>query len=312
MKKWLYEKLVIQFLEIHDTPARIARGVGLGMFVALTPTMGFQMIIAAVVNTFLHANRIAGILMVWITNPITMFFIYPINYFLGAWVLNIFADWGYVRWTDITGLFAIDPTIGTVATFLEFFSRCFELGAPVFIAMLLGGFIIGAVLGIILYRITYRGIVRSRKRKSKLYYSALEGAIATPENGCVCASMDRVATDFLKKHYTWDDMKYTIFLFRERCVQCGRGYKRYLINLLAYLSTQVAHLAPELKTRMLKDKSPEERELASICLDYIAEFKERKKAGIWTEKPEEAEPSEKAVPDLPEEIRKQGSKGTRE
>jgi len=301
VKKWLYEKIVIQLLEIHDTPHRIARGVGIGIVVAFTPFIGFQMIITAIINTIFNANRIAGMLMAWISNPITIFFIYPVNYFLGAWILNFFTDWGYVKWSAITGLFKIDSNLGALTTFLEFFSRCFTLGAPVFIAMLLGGFIIGTIIALILYRFTYRGIVRSRKRKSKLYYKALEGAIATPENGCVCAAMDAVATDFLKRHYTWGDLKFTIFLFRERCVECGRGYKRYLINLLAYLSTQIAHLDSELKRRMKKDVTPEDMELASICLDYIAEAKKRKKEGIWTETPEEAEPSDGAVPDLPEE-----------
>ncbi|MHC4662243.1 MAG: DUF2062 domain-containing protein [Planctomycetota bacterium] len=300
MKHWLYEKIVVQLLEIHDTPSRIARGIGIGTLIAFTPFMGFQMLITATINTFLHANRLAGILMAWITNPVTMFIIYPVNYFLGAWILNIFTDWKYLKWGDITALIKFDTSLGWWDKSVRFVANCLDMGIDVFVAMLLGGFIIGGIFGVILFRITYRAIVRSRKRKSKLYYMAIEGAISKPANGCVCAAISGVAKEFLVKHYTWDDIRYTVFIFRDRCIECGRGYKRYLIDLFAYLDSKVAHLGPELKRRTIKEKFPENRELAATLVKYIGEVKARKKAGVWTEKPEEAPPAESEVPELPE------------
>jgi hypothetical protein len=65
----------------------IAAGVALGVLVAFTPTMGFQMIIAAALATVFGFSRLAAILPVWITNPFTMVPIYCSCYLTGSRIL---------------------------------------------------------------------------------------------------------------------------------------------------------------------------------------------------------------------------------
>ena len=60
-------KLLRRLARSTGTSHAIAMGAGIGMFVAMTPTMGFQMIIAAVIATLFRANRVTAILPVWIS-----------------------------------------------------------------------------------------------------------------------------------------------------------------------------------------------------------------------------------------------------
>ena len=85
-KGYFYKKFVQPIFTINDTPHSIALGVALGVFVALTPTMGAQMLIILVVGTLIKANRIIGVLLVWISNPVTIIPMYYGYYWLGGQV----------------------------------------------------------------------------------------------------------------------------------------------------------------------------------------------------------------------------------
>lgn len=55
----------------HHDPESVARGVGLGLFVAFLPTIGLQVVLAFFLSTVFNANRIAAILGTFVTNPLT-------------------------------------------------------------------------------------------------------------------------------------------------------------------------------------------------------------------------------------------------
>ena len=63
--KLLWQKVkdfvVYGVLHADDTPHRIALGVAIGIFVTFTPTLGFQMILVAVIATLLRANKFVGL-----------------------------------------------------------------------------------------------------------------------------------------------------------------------------------------------------------------------------------------------------------
>jgi len=78
----------IHLLHLDDTAHRIALGVGLGMFVALTPTVGLQMLLILLLAVIFRANKAAGIPMAWVTNPITIVPMYSLNYYVGWLVVG--------------------------------------------------------------------------------------------------------------------------------------------------------------------------------------------------------------------------------
>ena len=60
---------VHRVLHVPDTPHRIALGVAIGIFVAWTPTIRFQMVLTVVLAWLLGANKSVGVPFVWISCP---------------------------------------------------------------------------------------------------------------------------------------------------------------------------------------------------------------------------------------------------
>src|SRR5437867_5606952 len=75
-------------LMLDDTPHSIALGTAIGLFIAWTPTVGIHMILVVALALLLRANKVAGLIAVYISNPITLVPMYWIEYKLGAVVVD--------------------------------------------------------------------------------------------------------------------------------------------------------------------------------------------------------------------------------
>lgn len=71
-------------VSLHGSPRDVALGAAIGVFVAFTPTVGFQMLIGAFLATLVGANRPAAIILPWITNPLTIPPIFALTYWVGG------------------------------------------------------------------------------------------------------------------------------------------------------------------------------------------------------------------------------------
>jgi uncharacterized protein (DUF2062 family) len=78
-----------RFVKLQGDPNRLARGLALGIFIGFTPTMGIQMPIALLVAALLHQSKIAAMIGVWISNPLTAPILYGFTYFVGTTVLGM-------------------------------------------------------------------------------------------------------------------------------------------------------------------------------------------------------------------------------
>ena len=80
---------LLRFLRLQAAPDEIAKGMAIGIFVGMTPTLGLQMLIAIFIAIWLKENKIAAALGVWITNPLTAPFIYALEYESGRMLLGM-------------------------------------------------------------------------------------------------------------------------------------------------------------------------------------------------------------------------------
>lgn len=135
-------------LKLRSSPRAIAGGLGVGMFVAFTPTVGIQIILAIIAATLCNVNRPAAIVPVWITNPVTVAPIYTFNYWLGSLV------WPGPPLSEVSKGF-ID--IGRALTHLDFWDlkepvvAMLQMSREILIPLIIGSIGIGAVLGTLTY-----------------------------------------------------------------------------------------------------------------------------------------------------------------
>ncbi len=80
--------LFLRVLHANDPPHALALGLAIGVFVAMTPTIGAQMVIAAAIAASFRANKILAMAAVWISNPVTMVQIYYVNWRIGQYFVE--------------------------------------------------------------------------------------------------------------------------------------------------------------------------------------------------------------------------------
>jgi uncharacterized protein (DUF2062 family) len=126
-----------RFLRIRGNPREIALGFALGIFIGMTPSMGFQIPVVVFFAALLKWNKISSVLGVWITNPATAPFIYSLTYVTGAKILGHDAIQNF-NLSDIS-------------------IRLLLQKAPkIIIAMSVGGVVMGLPLAVLAYIIAHK------------------------------------------------------------------------------------------------------------------------------------------------------------
>ena len=142
LKSWISPQTVLRnILGIRDSAHSIALGTAIGVAIGMTPTVGIQMIIVVVVafltRPFFYFNRMAGVLAVYISNPLT---IVPIYYFL-YWVGTFFVEGNLTR-EDFREVLDFQGLAGWWHAITNLFV---EIGAP----LLIGTAIVAPISGLL-------------------------------------------------------------------------------------------------------------------------------------------------------------------
>ncbi len=134
---------------LHLNRRSVAGGFSVGLFVAFVP-IPFQMVLAAFIAILIRVNLPLSVILVWLTNPLTMPPLFFFAYKVGAWILN-----------RPPRKIQFEPTLHWLTE---------KLGA-IWEPFLLGCFLLAlgsALLGNILVRLTWRFVVvRNWKARQK-------------------------------------------------------------------------------------------------------------------------------------------------
>lgn len=151
----------------QSSTTSIAAGVALGIFVGMLPIVGIQMIVAALLATLFRISRVAAILPVWVTNPLTIVPIYYSQYLVGAFLLRDNTD------SDVPVLIQSVLQKFEAITFADFSSSTLaalsatgDLGTSILLPLLLGSVIFATTLATVSYFITLQGVRMARSRRS--------------------------------------------------------------------------------------------------------------------------------------------------
>lgn len=148
MKFWLkFKELYRTLLSSKATSQEVAFGFAIGVFIALTPTMGFQTPMALGLSLLFRTNKISALIGVFVTNPLTAFPIYSAIYVFGKFLL------GDSFHSDI------DPK--SMSDFIKY-------SGQIFIPLWAGGIVSGLIGGVISYFMALYGYPILKRRKKKV------------------------------------------------------------------------------------------------------------------------------------------------
>jgi len=157
----LSRRALRSIVTLHGSSEAIALGTAIGVFVAFTPTVGFQMLIGAFLATLVGANRPAAMIPAWITNPFTIAPIFTATYWLGKFF------WPGPSVGEVYHRLLVAAQGLARLSFYELHKQLIEilrLGEEVFVPMSIGGVIVGSLCGVIAYPLTLRAVRGSRAR----------------------------------------------------------------------------------------------------------------------------------------------------
>jgi uncharacterized protein (DUF2062 family) len=159
-KRILDNRFVRKVLETEEPPEHIARGVAIGSFIAVTPTVGFQIYLALLLATLARGNRVAAIAMTFILNP---FIVIPPSYwYFPAYYLGLF-----LLGMEGVGFSQIIEVYESTGGLYELMSNLWSLGIVVYGPMLLGGTVMGVPIAFVMYHASLRLVVRHRARRAE-------------------------------------------------------------------------------------------------------------------------------------------------
>ena len=156
-------KIYLKIVREKATPEYIARGWSIGMFFGCLIPIGGQLFCSIPTAFLLKGSKIGAVLGTFLTNQITVFFIYPVQCYAGAKLIGL--DLTYsdikIKLKDIVN----------VSNFQEFVEATKSLAGDLTLAFFVGGAIMALVLTPITYFlvkkmvISYRIQLEKRRRK---------------------------------------------------------------------------------------------------------------------------------------------------
>ena len=137
-----------KMLRDRMSPNRVAAGWAIGMFIGCSVPFGFQLVVSVPAAVLTKTSKIGATLGTFVTNPVTIFFIYPAQ----TWLVNRLLFDGSLSFSRLV---EVEWTWESVR----------KLGAEAMASFFLGGFFLAIVLTPITYCVVKRLVIRYRAFK---------------------------------------------------------------------------------------------------------------------------------------------------
>ena len=152
----------LRFLRLKGDPKSIARGVALGTFIGITPTLPLHTIATLILGPLLRANLIGAFMAGFmVCNPLT----YIPQYYL-SWLIGSALTPYDLTWERIKGVLDVLLSGAGYQVALQALSR---LGIDAVIVMCLGGFILATPFTVVAYIMTFRFFKKRQKKRWQVY-----------------------------------------------------------------------------------------------------------------------------------------------
>ncbi len=162
----------LRFQRLRGTPEEVARGIAIGVFIGITPTIPLHTVLVLSITILFRASKVAGLLASWVvSNPLTFFLQYYFSWRIGSFLLPYEVSWEQVH--EIIGIVSghggFQATIGELG----------RLGGSAISVMVVGGVVLALPFAIPSYYAALwffkrrdRQKIHRRKMRNQLPYNS--------------------------------------------------------------------------------------------------------------------------------------------
>jgi len=154
----------LRFIRLRGHPSVLARGVAVGTFIGITPTIPFHTILTLFFAFILRGSKVTALLAaIAVSNPLTFFLQYYFSWKIGNWFTPANHSWEEVE--------SLLEAILSGGNFGGKLSALAEIGLESFMILIGGGIILATPFTIAFYVLTYmffRSINKKRLEKHVL------------------------------------------------------------------------------------------------------------------------------------------------
>jgi uncharacterized protein len=154
----------LRFIRLRGHPSVLARGVAVGTFIGITPTIPFHTILALIFAIILRGSKVTALLAaVIVSNPLTFFLQYYFSWKIGNWFTP-----AEHSWDEVSSL--LDAVVNG-ENYRGAFTVLAEIGLDSLVILIGGGIILATPFTIAFYVLTYmffRSINKKRLEKHVL------------------------------------------------------------------------------------------------------------------------------------------------
>ncbi len=164
--KLKHARLWMRRLFGRGSPESIARGAALGLFIGFFVVISVQTPIAVALAFLFRAQRLAAVAFTFVTNPFTVFVIYPVQCMFGGkllgYELNVQVVESKLKSVDLSwhGLLESSSLIG-------------KLGVEIVTSFMVGGAIFGIVSAAIGYPIVLFTVRKLQEKRARMHVARL-------------------------------------------------------------------------------------------------------------------------------------------
>ena len=146
-------KFFLRLIRHHGSPESVGRGAAAGLFSAFITPIG-QMPLALLLALPLRGAKVTAMLTTWITNPLNMPVVYPVQCYLGSFLIG--RPLSYTLIKRLVSDLIHNPSAKTVG----------ELSGELIASFLAGGLLLGGIMAVSGYFLATEMTRRYRARKA--------------------------------------------------------------------------------------------------------------------------------------------------
>ena len=150
----------LRFIRLSGDPYVLARGVAVGTFIGITPTIPFHTVLALFFALTLRGSKVTALIAsIAVSNPLTFFLQYYFSWKIGNW----FAP-GKHSWEEVSSLL---EAIVNGGNFSETLAALAHVGFNSLMILLGGGIILAIPFTVAFYYLSYLLFISIQKKRLK-------------------------------------------------------------------------------------------------------------------------------------------------